>query len=499
MKILSTFAGVLFPLLSFAGGGQLGNGADAIVCNVGYQTTVELLDIYEARILFNKNWGFDYRGGTEKEASALLGANKILAPLDAKLPVKSARLRKYLNSFFDEAVFLSGIELTDIPDSLQLALPGGCKLAQLVIQSPDSRLGQKRYAINGDLWKLMDSTSQMGMMLHEIIYRDQIDLGHTDSRWTRYFNALLFSNSIDSMTPQQINDILRRGSGESFVHNGFELLGKSSQDQDVYQVVKASSPKLPSDIIEGRYNLKEDRLLDYTTSGKGEVLGLSTDKGYGVELSDQGKVSKAYLVSAKISESISISRKGYSDFGFYGIIVNGVDPSGVYSFEQGTAKASIKFKNGVTVNTWSLKTIQRDATLEDWLRSQNCNGGDCSLTIESVVFANGNDNVLGQIHLKYTNGDVLAIQSTSPTDVWIKNQVPNGTDPADAQFTHLFSPQKITFKSDGGFSFDEALWQGNGPVKLIMKDGYVVEVPNQVLYHFEFDGGGYLLRANPAP
>ena len=132
MKILVVII-LAFSGETFAGGGQIGNGADAVVCTRGFKITAELLDIFEAR-LRKKTWNFEDYNGASKEVAAFRGADELIAQLDTLLPVKSARLRRYLSKFFEEREILDGVILTDIPDSLNLAIPAGCRLGQLVIQ-----------------------------------------------------------------------------------------------------------------------------------------------------------------------------------------------------------------------------------------------------------------------------------------------------------------------------------------------------------------------------
>lgn len=494
-------AGLLLPFLSFAGGGQLGNGADAVVCTAGFKTTAELLDIYEARVLLGKNWVPDYRGGTAIEGSTYIGVTKILTQLDTKLPVKSARLRSYMATFFDESTFLYGVELTDIPDSLQVALPGGCKLAQLVIQSPNPQLGQKRYTINGDIWKLMDPISRMGMVLHEIIYRDQLILGHKDSRWTRYFNALLFSNSIENMSPKDINDIIQKGAYESFARHGIELLGPISTDQDIYQIVSAApSSGLPANIVDGRYSLSQDRVLDYTTTASGEVFGISTNAPYGVELAENLQPAKAYIQSGNLSDDIYLYNKTINDFEYNGFIIEGLDQNGEILAPNNRPLAEIKFKNGVVLKTWIQKGLKSRATAEDWLRAQGCNTNECALTSTELRFANGYGNIDHDFTIKHAGAEILEVKIADFSGPnFFYSRIPSGIDPEVAQKLYPFQPKLITFNSAGGFSFAPLYAYTSFYNNLVFKDGTVTEMIPGKAYYFEFDVDGYLLSAIPQP
>jgi hypothetical protein len=53
------------------------------VTTEGYKTA-ELLDIYEARVLFGKQWNFDYRGGTDRRSLQLSSIEPTKIPINSQ-------------------------------------------------------------------------------------------------------------------------------------------------------------------------------------------------------------------------------------------------------------------------------------------------------------------------------------------------------------------------------------------------------------------------------
>jgi hypothetical protein len=190
---------------AFAGGQEVGNGGDAVVCRDagGNITSAELLDFYEARVLR----GIDRDlGDPSLSVDAKTGiVVKRLAPLS---PVRVDVYTMWLKAFMDNAQFLSGVQLVEVPDSDHLAFPKDCKVEQLAIQKEPEFPEDKRYTVNKDIWDRLDNDSRAGLMLHEIIYREAIAAGAKDSVGARYLNSRLCSHEADTFTMSTFVDIL---------------------------------------------------------------------------------------------------------------------------------------------------------------------------------------------------------------------------------------------------------------------------------------------------
>lgn len=180
---------------------RIGNGGDMVVC----PNSLEVLDFYEARTQRGVNLDIANHGTTIDEK-----VNFILARLGRVSPHRAQIYSQQYAQFFSEANFLEGVGLVDIPDSDHIAFPVGCKVEQTVVQVQNPLPGQKRYTINGDLWKKMDETSKAGMILHEIVYREAIGYGQDNSIAARYLNGLLASTEMDTITQEQFNQLLQQ-------------------------------------------------------------------------------------------------------------------------------------------------------------------------------------------------------------------------------------------------------------------------------------------------
>lgn len=170
----------------------VGNGGDLVVCRHqdGSIKSVELLDYFEAREL----------RGIHADINS---AAEALDRLKRLSPKRAARYQLAVNEFHSNALFKAGIELTDISDSDHDLLPSGCKVEQLAIQRKPQFPEDKLYLINKDLWDLMSARDQAGLILHEVIYRDTLDAGKTDSRTARYFNSIISSQNMNAVTGKE--------------------------------------------------------------------------------------------------------------------------------------------------------------------------------------------------------------------------------------------------------------------------------------------------------
>lgn len=482
-----------FSMSAFAlGGGQLGNGADAVVCLSSYKTTAELLDVYEARALWNKKWKDDYAYQTPDDAAIQNDvAAGDLGELDAVLPVKSKRLREYLSTFLDEANFVYGAELTDIPDSLEIALPSGCRIAQLVIQVPNPMPGQKRYTVNGDIWNLLDRSNKAATMLHEVIYRDQVVLGHTDSRWTRFLNVLVGTEQISKMSPNEIKSLMASGSTETFEHNGFILAGPKDLQRSIYQILgKASSSNFSYNAVDGRYDLKNDRLLDFTTVDSSSMFDVEFPKGFGVTLQGNN-VSKLFTREGWVSKDVSFVTRNLdvNDFNVATLVQPKAGQPLV--FEGLSSEVFAHFDNGVSVSVIAdrlKKGLSVGTTLADFTKLAGCQSGVCEDKLFKIRFASG--LVLSDYlkTLSFVDRNVISAEFTP--SAMLSYSLPSGVDAET--YAYRFSLDAVNFDANGGFITTlVALPQ----MKLMTKAKKALTLDVGSKYEFSFDHEGYLLGA----
>ena len=166
----------------------VGNGGDLVVCrdSQGNIKSTEMLDYFEGRELRGLHISVN-------------SAEDALQRLSRLSPRRADRYRTLIQNFSANALFKSGVELTDVPDSDHDILLKGCKIEQLAIQRKPVFPEDKLYLVNKDLWDIMSAKDRAGLILHEIIYRDTLDEGKTDSRTARYFNSLISSTEFEAL------------------------------------------------------------------------------------------------------------------------------------------------------------------------------------------------------------------------------------------------------------------------------------------------------------
>lgn len=206
-----------------AGGHDVGNGGDAIVCpnSTDGGVSVELLDYFEARTILK--WAVDL--GPEIPDSD--GREMALRAVDRMVshhPVTARFYRERIEHFFEDARIENGMALHQIADTNvfvlnendanpaedsklknnYLLIPAHCKMVQLAIRRNREKVpDHKTFTLNGDLWRRMKPLQRAGLILHEVLFEDmlltdefgRIPLEHPepDSRDVRYMNAF-FSN-----------------------------------------------------------------------------------------------------------------------------------------------------------------------------------------------------------------------------------------------------------------------------------------------------------------
>lgn len=179
-------------------GNETGNGGDVVVCGQDGATpdSVELLDYYEARMFeprFDVNLGSDDASFESKVKATLLRLQRFTQ-------LRAQDLLGWYSSFWQETDLVAGIVLRDISDSGHVGIPAGCAVQQIAIQRPRHLPGQKRYIINKDLWDHLDPDNKAGLVLHELLYRMNLNEGHQNSIITRFLNGYVSSEQLGEST-----------------------------------------------------------------------------------------------------------------------------------------------------------------------------------------------------------------------------------------------------------------------------------------------------------
>ncbi len=185
---------LLISVASFAKvRGEVGNGSGSIIClkPSGEIRKVRLLDYYVGETLMpDLKRELTGKDAYEMVASALARTQ----PVDRD---RAERYFKHLKEFKDEMQMLTNMHLPSTQDWGLVPLENGCRIEQLAIQRKPIFPSEKRYLINQDLWNQLPDEDRAGLILHEIIYREAIELGHKDSIKTRYLNIFLSSSEMN--------------------------------------------------------------------------------------------------------------------------------------------------------------------------------------------------------------------------------------------------------------------------------------------------------------
>lgn len=187
---------VMFLPFDAGAGTFVGNGGDVVVCRdtkTEKIKSVELLDIYEGRVHF---WLTAKKSEYESVQNILSELYERSTYRNTAVPLNG----NPLNEFIDNANFIKGTELIDIPDSLHLSFPKNCKVEQVVIQVNPTKKFEKRFTVNKDLWDRLDNLNRAALIFHELLYKNKIekisDPSLINSRDVRYMVALAISDKV---------------------------------------------------------------------------------------------------------------------------------------------------------------------------------------------------------------------------------------------------------------------------------------------------------------
>lgn len=162
----------------------VGNGGDVVNC----PNSVTMLDLYEGESIRKIIPDVSLTGVDEK-----VTVENALNRMRAFDPVRADVYQQLANEFWQEVSFVPNASLVDIPDSQHVAVPHGCKIEQVAIQIKPKFPEDPRYIVDKSLWDRMPTLDRASLILHEIIYREALELKQKNSKRARYFNSILSS------------------------------------------------------------------------------------------------------------------------------------------------------------------------------------------------------------------------------------------------------------------------------------------------------------------
>jgi hypothetical protein len=184
----------------------VGNGGVGVVCTPpNAPSTVEVLDLYEGRRDWLMTFDLD---PTVADPYAKVG--HVLDRLAAVDPTRAALYKGWLATFKDDSLIYNDDQHFNlINDYGTPNLQSYCRTVQIAVQRTPENPNDRRYEIDGSYWdghsgQGLDADNQAGLILHEIVYRDALRRGHTDSIAAHYLTALFASTLMSTMTPAEL-------------------------------------------------------------------------------------------------------------------------------------------------------------------------------------------------------------------------------------------------------------------------------------------------------
>lgn len=175
-----------------SGGVINGGGGKGVRCTKDGKQTIEVLDLYEAKTLYNLsliNFGSSEDEAKEKLAQVL--ARHFWNPYTIEMSQYVKALKQsYIQEFLNNIRFIDSnkhLKLTN--DSYEPTLENGCEPVQIAMYYDESVL-----LIDKTLWTQMDWTNKMGLLAHEALYFLARQSGTTNSMSTRKLVGMLFSD-----------------------------------------------------------------------------------------------------------------------------------------------------------------------------------------------------------------------------------------------------------------------------------------------------------------
>jgi hypothetical protein len=195
----------LFRLFVFVGGAilmssicsagvKIGNGGMIAYCAPSIERKVErieLPDFLEARFRWDLKLKL-FSENIEWKTQVKMALDR----LRQRSPARAQQYNAWLETFTQDSKFVDGFELPSTNDAVFLPIPLNCELKQAVVQIAPEVPRDKRYYINLAIWNELSESQKAGLVLHELIYREAQKNSFEDSKWVRYFNAMIWADAV---------------------------------------------------------------------------------------------------------------------------------------------------------------------------------------------------------------------------------------------------------------------------------------------------------------
>lgn len=168
-----------------------GGGGKGVRCNKAGKTSVETLDLYEAKVLYGLQ--NNHKATTQVEALDLFTTlitrhlwNPSTIPMDE---YKKTFREQITKNFLNKMKYISSDKkLKVINDSFEPLIEENCELVQVAVYYDESIL-----LVDQSLWDQMDWVNKIALLAHEIFYLLDRQNGSTNSMAARKLVGQLFS------------------------------------------------------------------------------------------------------------------------------------------------------------------------------------------------------------------------------------------------------------------------------------------------------------------
>ena len=175
------------PTLAVHSGGMNGGGGRAVVCRKdGDIETAELLDLYEARVLY----GLTIRAARGDAAADWKQTTVDLVNHFQDHWPTSPNDSKRIQDSIDPFVTLISLpnRLNNVLDSIEPVVPEKCAIEQAAYFYGDDRL-----LVQSEIYDHLDTVNRSALKAHEYVYQKTRSKGATDSRSARRFISYFYS------------------------------------------------------------------------------------------------------------------------------------------------------------------------------------------------------------------------------------------------------------------------------------------------------------------
>lgn len=214
---------VFFASTGFSGEVNVGNGSLGLECLDAdfHETRVRFVDVHE----FESILGFPlpleklHENNSDSDESEwdLLAhfARLAFSPLQSWSPNRFEIYLNWLHEFKNKTHFSDSENLFVPHDARYNYLLRDCRQQKevvLVLQIPRPLRSEPRYIINSNYWNELLIKDKVGILVHEILYREAIELGQSDSENVRQLTQFLLSRTFKDLDEiEYFNQIKRAG------------------------------------------------------------------------------------------------------------------------------------------------------------------------------------------------------------------------------------------------------------------------------------------------